>query len=277
MKLRAKATLRSTALSVVGALVFATLASPAGAVAEGTDQSEASSGVITESLANVENANPSLLLDSVASGTGTTKFSNGEATIPSDLSDGITMRGEDGERFNIKLPNASSAESPVTHFDGTVMYPGETSANSVIVSDLGVQMLTTIAGADAPVQYSYEVVLEEGQTLALIGDGAAVVNADGSSALIVGDAWAVDANGADVPTSYSVEGATLTQTVEHAAAGDFAYPVVADPVWFLPAVYRCLAGLTLSGPQITRIITTGSPGSIGGALGLAILACLRGK
>lgn len=268
---------RSTALCVAGAVAFATLAAPASAFASTTDQSDASSTVIAESLANVGNTNPALLHDSVATGTGTTQLGSGEVSVPSALSDGVTMTGEDGDLFTIQLPNASAAGAPVTLPDGTVTYPGESSANSIVVSDLGVQMLTTIVGADAPTDYSYEVTLDEGQTLALVDDGAAILNPDGSTAVIVGDAWAVDADGANVSTSYAVEGSTLTQSVDHTAAENVAYPVVADPVWFAPAVIRCLLGIGLNAPQISNIIASGSPGSLGGAFAKAALACIKGK
>jgi hypothetical protein len=233
--------------------------------------------VIAESLANLGDTNPALLHDSVATGPGTTQLGSGEVSVPFALSDGVTMTGEDGDLFTIQLPNAFAAGAPVTLPDGTVTYPGELSANSIVVSDLGVQMLTTIVGADSPTDYSYEVTLDEGQTLALVGDGAAILNPDGSTAVIVGDAWAVDANGADVSTSYAVEGSTLTQSVDHTAAENVAYPVVADPFWFAPAVIRCLVGIGLNGPQIANIIASGSPGSLGGALGRAALACIRGR
>lgn len=270
---------RSTALCVAGAVAFATLVAPTSALAQGTDASdvsEASTDVISQSLANVEKTDPALLRDSVAGGTGTTPVGDGEVTVPDNLSDGVTMTGEDGQVLKIELPHAATAGAATALTDGTVTYPGESSANSIIVSDLAVQMLTTITSADAPRDYAYEVTLGEGQTLALIDDGAAILNADGSSAIVVGDAWAVDAQGANVPTSYSIDGSTLTQAVDHATR-DVTYPVVADPIWFAPAIVRCLAGIGLNAPQIANIIASGSPGSIGGALGRAALACIRGR
>ncbi|PPI41717.1 hypothetical protein C5D50_01750 [Rathayibacter sp. RFBD1] len=239
---------------------------------------DASTGVVARSLAIVENANAALLRDSIADGTGRTRLVGGDSvTVPSDLLDGVTLASDKGQPLMIQLPHASTAGAPAVLGDGTVIYPGQSSANSVIVSDSGVQMLTTIADAEAPADYPYEVTLSEGQTLALVDNGAALVNADGSTAVVVGDAWAIDANGAAVPTRYSVEGATLTQHVDHTATENIAYPVVADPVWLAPAVIRCLSGLALTGPQIATIASTGSPASIGGALGRAALACLTGK
>jgi hypothetical protein len=59
-------------------------------------------------------------------------------------------------------------------------------------------------------------------------DGGGIDVHDSSGALVnsIVPAWAVDAAGAAVATSYSVSGNILTQSVAHEGA---AYPVVADP------------------------------------------------
>ena len=63
--------------------------------------------------------------------------------------------------------------------------------------------------------------------MALDEAGAAViVGADGVPVASVQAPWAYDANGRAIPTQFEVNGATLTQVVEHSGA---AYPVVADP------------------------------------------------
>lgn len=43
--------------------------------------------------------------------------------------------------------------------------------------------------------------------------------------------WAVDANGVSVPTYFEINGTTVTQVVKH-KAGNYAYPIVADPDWW---------------------------------------------
>ncbi|WP_188510079.1 hypothetical protein [Conyzicola nivalis] len=58
------------------------------------------------------------------------------------------------------------------------------------------------------------------------GGGIDVLSASGAVVNSVVPAWAKDATGAAVPTSYSVAGNILTQNVSHAGA---AYPVIADP------------------------------------------------
>ena len=85
-------------------------------------------------------------------------------------------------------------------------------------------MLRTIARADAPVENAYAVTLEAGQKLELTNTGAAVVNEDGSMAVVAGDAWVKGASGVDVPTHYSVDGSTLIQTIDHTSVENVAYP-----------------------------------------------------
>ncbi|MDQ1217471.1 hypothetical protein QE411_002326 [Microbacterium arborescens] len=42
-------------------------------------------------------------------------------------------------------------------------------------------------------------------------------------------------------------------------------------------VVKCLTGLGLKGPEIIRIISSGSPGAVSAGLGRAIVACLAMK
>ncbi|AJW79487.1 hypothetical protein VO01_10370 [Clavibacter michiganensis subsp. insidiosus] len=264
-------------MCVASVLAGTALAAPASASARTVDPASASIELVSGSLANVERSDPTLLHEPSASSIGEMRAGTEAVTIPTDLSDGITVTDGNGDRLRVDLPGADAAAAPVVLDEGTVVFPGQASANSVIVSDVGVQMLTPVADAHAPSTYSYDVSLQPGQELALIGEGAAVLDADGSAALLIGQAWAMDADGDAVPTRYSVEGATLTQHVDRTSTHDVAYPVVADPVWFAPAVLRCLAGIGLNGPQIANIIATGTPGSLPSALGRAALACIRGK
>ena len=53
-----------------------------------------------------------------------------------------------------------------------------------------------------------------------------LVDADGNEAGIIATPWALDATGAEIPTSFALDGSTLVQTVNHHGA---TYPVIADP------------------------------------------------
>lgn len=259
-----------TALLVVSALI-----APAATAAEDAGPPALAPGAVADALANVERIDPTLVHDAVAEGSGLGSQASGSVIVPSDPALGVRI--SDGARTVIvDLPDAASAAPAVTLADGGVVYPAPHSATSVLVGDRGVQMLTTIADAHAPTDYSYDVTLAEGQRLELLGDGAAVVDAGGGIAMVVGAAWAIDADGDRIPTQYSVSGSTLTQTVDHTAPG-VAYPVVADPAWLAPLVLKCLVGLGLNGAQIGLAATSGLPGSIGAALAKSIAACLTGK
>jgi hypothetical protein len=56
--------------------------------------------------------------------------------------------------------------------------------------------------------------------------GVTAASATGLPVFTVAAPWAKDANGADVPTYYRLEGTTIVQVVSHQAA---TYPVTADP------------------------------------------------
>jgi hypothetical protein len=85
-----------------------------------------------------------------------------------------------------------------------------------------------ITGAAAPAEYRFAFTVDDSPaTLRLTAEGGVEVLAtNGSVVNRVAPAWAKDATGAPVATSYSVEGAVLVQSVRHAGA---VYPVVADP------------------------------------------------
>ncbi|TKJ96859.1 hypothetical protein PlfCFBP13513_15740 [Plantibacter flavus] len=98
----------------------------------------------------------------------------------------------------------------------------------MVKEDGSVQITTVIESANAPTAYSYAIKLPEGGYLEELEAGMVIIrDAAGQYRGGILPAWAKDANGQDVPTSYSIDGSTLTQTVDHTAST--AFPVVADP------------------------------------------------
>jgi len=85
-----------------------------------------------------------------------------------------------------------------------------------------------ITGPDAPSVYRFAFAVDGKPAVLRPTDGGGVDVLSASGALVnsVAPAWAKDATGASVPTSYSVSGNILVQSVTHEGA---AYPVVADP------------------------------------------------
>ncbi|MCZ2822663.1 hypothetical protein O2V63_20185 [Modestobacter sp. VKM Ac-2977] len=185
------------------------------------------------------------------------------------------LTGEDGSTLSIGLPFRGEAGTAVTH--GTVVYPAHGSANVVVPTLMGAQMLTVVADAAAPTHYAYEIELAAGQRLALVDEGAAVLNADGTTGHLITAPWAKDANGQTVATHFEIERNTLTQVVSHTSAGAVAYPVVADPIFLPLFVVRCLTGIGLNGPQITRIAEKGTVTAMLAAGGWAAVRCVMGR
>lgn len=120
----------------------------------------------------------------------------------------------------------------------------------------GVQSFPAIQGHADPEEYSWEVQLEEGQTLESVDDQNAVVRWEGGTvAFTITASAAHDAVGATVPTSLAVsEGNILTLTVHHragnpaAGGAPFDYPVVAGEGW--------------EGGFVTHVVTMPAPEAV---------------
>lgn len=112
-------------------------------------------------------------------------------------------------------------------------------APGVPEASVSARALILIPSLDAPSSYDFEVELPAGVEPAPRADGGMDLVQKGAAepedpdvdvSAVVGrimPAWAVDANGAKLPTSYSFENGTLTQSIKFNA--DTAFPVVADP------------------------------------------------
>jgi len=146
-----------------------------------------------------------------------------------------------------------------------------------------------ITGPDAPTTYRFAFAVD-GKPAVLTpaaGGGVDVLSADGTFVNSVAPAWAKDATGAALPTSYSVDGNILTQTVAHQGA---VYPVVADPrvrcdsLWctleLTRGETRALAGNVLNVGGACAVLGGGAPvcaAVLAGAWVQASLALSRGQ
>lgn len=152
-------------------------------------------------------------------------------SVPNDPNRGVQVTLRNGQKMSVGLPNAARSGKAAKTRKGAVAYAGKNgSANAVIPTADGVQLLTTIENRKAPTSFAYPITLPQGGKvgLAVQGGGAAVYDAKGNLSAIVTTPWAKDANGKDVRTWFTTDGKTLTQHVEHRASG-VKYPVVADP------------------------------------------------
>ncbi|WP_440710605.1 hypothetical protein [Herbiconiux sp. YIM B11900] len=95
----------------------------------------------------------------------------------------------------------------------------------------GIRMLTALADRGAGEDFSYTFDLPQGSRTTALPDGDTLVSdAAGHYVGTLGQAWARDASGAELPTDYRWAGTVLTQHVELGAGTVF--PVLLDPVWF---------------------------------------------
>ncbi|MDB5161982.1 MAG: hypothetical protein JWM52_490 [Candidatus Saccharibacteria bacterium] len=221
----------ATALAVVVTVSTVGLTSVAYA-----DEIDVSAGAVVA----IEDSAPDVLEDVADVPTGTTgeeainsTVAGTSISVPTDPQSGIIFDTASGPALTIGLPSAATAEDAEVIQNGVVAYDNNNGSTTVpVVKDNGsVQIATTISGPEAPETYRYPLTLPSGATIAVTEYGGAIVTAsDGTLLATVDPAWAMDANGNDVPTHYVVEGATLVQVVEHKLS-NAAYPITADPWW----------------------------------------------
>lgn len=128
-------------------------------------------------------------------------------------------------------------------------FEGDGQDNSISVEPLanGMRALINIQSPDAPTSYDFDLSGDVAD-LTLAPDGSVVgVDSNANPIVTIPAPWAVDANGATVPTHYKVNGATLTQIVQH-TRGEWAYGITADPSFF--KVLKCAAALTVAGGSV---------------------------
>ena len=110
----------------------------------------------------------------------------------------------------------------------------------ITTSNSGFAVAAELESVDSPHQLRFDVSIPEGAFLVLTEEGSIdVVGKDGFTLGAFATPWAVDTNGSDVTTSYSLDGKTIVQTVDPVARE--LYPVLADPKftwgWLTGTVY----------------------------------------
>ncbi|WP_162793307.1 hypothetical protein [Streptomyces globosus] len=179
-------------------------------------------------------------------------------TTPSSAEGRVAVAASDGSAVTMGLPAAVDAAG-TTSAAGTTVYPNAAAHTDLAAQatvDGGVRALVTLKNADAQTTQRFDLGLPEGATL--VADGAGgydiVTSAGGAGAVARGhiDApWAKDANGKAVPTSYSLDGHTLVQTIE--TGPDTAYPVVADPHY----TWGIISGTVYFNKNETKVLALG--------------------
>lgn len=182
-----------------------------------------------ESVGAVEQAAP---LDESAEGF-VASVADTEVNIPTDAADTISVEGTN-QTVEVGIPGSENPDAVA--IGDQVVYPSidvDTDMVAQATEDGGVQMILAIQSDAAPEEFGFPF---EGSTLEMNEDGSVNVSQNidlGEGEIVpavvglVEPAWAVDANGNEVPTQYRIEGDTLIQVVD--VGPETAFPVTADP------------------------------------------------
>ena len=178
-----------------------------------------------------------------------------EIQLPTSLDEELTLTGADGLEIGLTLPNDESGVMGTALENGMTVFDNGDGSTTVptVKSDGSVQVNTVIDDASAPSEYEYKFSLPEGAQIEAYEGGAHFVSSDGEFLGGIAPAWAVDANGAKVPTRFEISGMTVTQIVEHEG---FQYPVVADPMWGKDLI-KSVNWISRSGVVSMSIVPTG--------------------
>lgn len=242
------ATLVTLMASASPALAVAEDSAPTNPVLEALGNATAEANAPYQSvLSDVASTDPNPDVDAIAA-----TVNNVDVRVPFDPSDRLTLDTAVSGSISLQLPFADDAHDAVVIADGIVAYDNRNGSLSVPVvkTEGSLQVTTVIVEASAPTEYRYDLTIPEGGAINELDNGALViVDENGSFRAGIAPAWAKDANGAEVPTHYVVNGSSVTQVVEHGPT--VSYPVVADPylsVQMVKGVYwekRDPRGLTL--------------------------------
>lgn len=116
-----------------------------------SDEVLSSSAEIQDILDEADGKNDSLIEDAAKSKTdkdsaAIVNHGNTFIDVPKNPEDGISVQIADMPEIEIGLPNADDAKNASRLSDGTVVFPDtDGSANAVIPTEKGVQMITTIS------------------------------------------------------------------------------------------------------------------------------------
>lgn len=148
-------------------------------------------------------------------------------------------------------------------------------ANSVVGKSSSSQSLMTILH-EGTNSADFKISIPEGFKAEVVTDGSIRLRSNEANVFVpfVKAPWAVDANGKKLPTSYSISGDMITQTVETVGAS---FPVVADPsIQWIPmpvvALYGSQAEAIAKFTATTFVVVPGAActlASVGGWVGKA--------
>ena len=196
-------------------------------------------------------------------------YSQESGTVPAEIS--LPAAGSTETKIvdeELGTLSISAHEGDVTTRDGVSVIQG----NQTTVAqerDNGSVQYSAVLNEDGKTQQTYtlsgdfDFTLEETPSEAIEIVAVGENHPSGSPRIVYGTIekpWAIDADGNHLPTSYSIEGKTITQRVDTTGA---TYPVVADPrVTFGRGVYVNMTGAELNALASSSGIILGGSGVV---------------
>lgn len=157
-----------------------------------------------------------------------TQAATGDARGALDAQSGLTVGGASGWS-SVEMKPMTEAAASITP-DGKVLTYSDDDSFGYALTGSGTKAnagYVVVNDTSAPEAYRFEIsVGGKPAQLSLENGGVTISDSSGSPANFVLPAWAKDASGKSLTTSYSVDGNVITQHVDHRGAS---YPVVADP------------------------------------------------
>lgn len=167
-----------------------------------------------------------------------------ETALPRRLDDGIRFIEDD---WTFVIDGVDERAAQVV---GDKLFFANTDVDTdVIVEPLpsGVETFHLLRSPSAPAEVSFAVSGAATVLRPTVRGEVDILGQDGQTVLArIEAAYAVDAQGRDVPVRYTVEGSRLVLAVDH-RGGDFAYPIMVDPIVRSGAAYN-FAGWAYDSP-----------------------------
>lgn len=156
---------------------------------------------------------------------GSTPGRSASVTLPSRANEAVKVRGSDA-RGRLEIKPVVSGSRAATASQGFAVVSD--ASRTVVIQQLenSVRLFSVIADSSSATSTSYAVTLPAGESLELDPLGGVVVLRDHKAVGRFNAPWAIDSTDKSLPTSYTLDGNTITQTVDTAGA---VFPVVADP------------------------------------------------
>ncbi len=159
-------------------------------------------------------------------------FSPANPTSPTQLPATADGPIEVGDGVHVQMP-ASRDHEAVQVGQMSLFYPETETTTDTMLAPVagGAEVFEQLRSAESPEELRFAVETPDGGHLtATPGGGAEILDSGGTGVEEVAPPTAIDAQGASVPTTMSVEGDSLVLDVELAATQP-AYPVLVDPLF----------------------------------------------